>query len=297
MRVGVGLPNGIPGTQGQLIIEWARRADQGPFTSLGVVDRLIYDSYEPLTTLAAAAAVTSRVRLATTIVIGPLHNDTLLAKVTASLDALSAGRLVLGLAVGARKEDYDAAGIDYRSRGKRLSEQLANLRSLWEEGAIGPQTARPSGPELLVGGLSDQGFARVARYANGYVHGGGPPRTFARAADKARAAWVDAGRPGKPQLWAQGYFALGEHTVEMGADYLRDYYAFTGPFAEKIAAGLLTTPQSIAQFIRGYEEAGCDELVLFPTVPELAQLERLADVLNGLGRGREAGRNTLTRRV
>jgi len=282
MRVGVGLPNGIPGTQGQLIIEWARRADQGPFTSLGVVDRLIYDSYEPLTTLAAAAAVTSRARLATTIVIGPLHNDTLLAKVTASLDALSAGRLVLGLAVGARKEDYDAAGIDYRSRGKRLSEQLATLRSLWEEGAIGPQTARPSGPELLVGGLSDQGFARVARYADGYVHGGGPPRTFARAADKARAAWIDAGRPGKPQLWAQGYFALGEDAIEVGNGYMKDYYAFTGPFAEKIAAGLLTSPQAIAQFIRGYAEAGCDELVLFPAVSDIAQLDRLAAVLKGL---------------
>ena len=282
MRVGVGLPNGIPGTQGQLIIEWARRADQGPFTSLGVVDRLIYDSYEPLTTLAAAAAVTSRARLATTIVIGPLHNDTLLAKVTASLDALSAGRLVLGLAVGARKEDYDATGIDYRSRGKRLSEQLATLRSLWEEGAIGPQTARPSGPELLVGGLSDQGFARVARYADGYVHGGGPPRTFARAADKARAAWIDAGRPGKPQLWAQGYFALGEDAIEVGNGYMKDYYAFTGPFAEKIAAGMLTSPQAIAQFIRGYAEAGCDELVLFPAVSDIAQLDRLAAVLKGL---------------
>jgi alkanesulfonate monooxygenase SsuD/methylene tetrahydromethanopterin reductase-like flavin-dependent oxidoreductase (luciferase family) len=284
MRVGVGLPNGIPGTQGQLIIEWARRADQGPFTSLGVVDRLIYDSYEPLTTLAAAAAVTSRVRLATTIVIGPLHNDTLLAKVTASLDALSAGRLVLGLAVGAREEDYDAAGIDYRSRGKRLSEQLATLRSLWEEGAIGPQTARPGGPELLVGGLSDQGFARVARYADGYVHGGGPPRTFARAADKARAAWIDAGRPGKPQLWAQGYFALGEDVIQVAYGYMKDYYAFTGPFAEKIAAGLLTSPQAIAQFIRGYAEAGCDELVLFPAVSDITQLDRMAAVLEGLSR-------------
>lgn len=284
MRVGVGLPNGVPGTQGQLIIEWARRADQGPFTSLGVVDRLIYDSYEPLTTLAAAAAVTSRARLATTIVIGPLHNDTLLAKVTASLDALSGGRLVLGLAVGARKEDYDAAGIDYRSRGKRLTEQLGSLRSLWEDASIGPKTARPAGPELLVGGLSDQGFARVARYADGYVHGGGPPRTFARAADKARAAWSDAGRPGKPQLWAQGYFALGADAVETGYGYMKDYYAFTGPFAEKIAAGLLTSPQAIAQFTRGYAEAGCDELVLFPAVPDIAQLDRLADVLDGLGR-------------
>src|SRR6266699_2217257 len=285
MRVGVGLPNGIPGTQGQLIIEWARRADQGPFTSLGVVDRLIYDSYEPLTTLAAAAAVTSRVRLATTIVIGPLHNDTLLAKVTASLDALSAGRLVLGLAVGARKEDYDAANIDYRSRGKRLSEQLAILRSLWEEGAIGPQTARPSGPELLVGGLSDQGFARVARYADGYVHGGGPPRTFARAADKARAAWLDAGRPGQPQLWAQAYFAFGDETaIEAGRRYMKTYYGFTGPFADRVAAGLLTSPQAIAQFLRGYEEAGCDELVLFPALPSIYQLERLAAILSALGR-------------
>ena len=284
MQIGVGLPNGIPGTDGQIIIEWARQADEGLFSSLGVVDRLIYDSYEPLTVLAAAAAVTRRVRLATTIVIGLLHNTPMLAKVAASLDALSGGRLVLGLAVGARKEDYDAAGIDYRSRGKRLSEQLITLRTLWEDGSLSPKTARPGGPELLIGGLSDSGFARMARYADGYIHGGGPPKAFARAADKACAAWIDAGRPGKPQLWAQGYFALGVDAAEAGMRYMKDYYAFTGPFAGKIAVGLLTTPQAIAQFIRGYEEEGCDELVLFPTVSDLAQLEQLADVLNGLGR-------------
>lgn len=284
MHIGVGLPNSVPGTSGQLLIQWARLADQGPFSSLGVIDRLVYDSYEPLTTLAAAAAITQRVRLATTIVIGPLHNTTMLAKIAASVDALSGGRLVVGLAVGARKDDYAAAGVDYRGRGKRLSEQLVAVRNLWEDSAISPKAARSNGPELLIGGLSDQGFARMARYADGYVHGGGPPKAFARAADKARAAWIDAGRPGKPQLWAQGYFALGDEAVEVGARYLKDYYAFTGPFAEKIAAGLLTTPQAIAQFIRGYEVAGCDELVLFPTVPDLGQLERLASILNGLGR-------------
>ena len=108
---------------------------------------------------------------------------------------------------------------------------------------------------------------------------------FACIADKARAAWFDAGRPSRPQLWAQGYFALGnEHIEAAGTHYLRDYYAFTGPFAERIAAGLLTSPQAVAQFIRGYEEAGCDELVLFPTVPDLDQLEQLADILIGLGR-------------
>jgi len=284
MHIGVGLPTGVPGTNGRLVIEWAHRADEGPFSSLGVVDRLAYDSYEPLTALAVAAGVTRRVKLATTIVISLLHNTAMLAKMSATLDAISGGRLVLGLAVGAREEDYIAAGIDYRSRGKRLSEQLATLRSVWEDGQISPAAARPDGPQLLVGGLSDSGFARMARYTDGYVHGGGPPRAFARAADKAFAAWSDAGRPGRPQLWAQGYFALGDEVAEAGTRYMKNYYAFTGPFAERIAAGLLTTPQAIAQFIRGYEEAGCDELVLFPTVPDLTQLDKLADVLDGLGR-------------
>jgi alkanesulfonate monooxygenase SsuD/methylene tetrahydromethanopterin reductase-like flavin-dependent oxidoreductase (luciferase family) len=277
MRVGVGLPSTLPGATGSLIVEWARQAEAGPFGSLGVLDRLVYDSYDPLIALAAAAAVTRRVQLVTMIVIGPLRNTALLAKTAASLDALAGGRLVLGLAVGARPDDYAAAGIDYRSRGRVLTEQLAALRTLWEDPAIGPHGGHPGGPPLLVGGLSDQGFGRVARYADGYVHGGGPPRAFARAADKARAARSDAGRPGQPQLWAQGYFALGDDaTAEAGARYLRDYYAFTGPFAERIAAGLLTTPQAIAGFLRGYAEAGCDEVILFPTTPDLDQLHRLA---------------------
>ncbi len=285
MQVGIGLPNTVPGTEGRQLIEWACLADEGPFSSIGVLDRLTYDSYDPLSALAAAAAVTSRVRLATTIVVGPLHNTAMLAKAAASVDALSSGRLVLGLAVGARKEDYDAAGVEYRARGRRLAEQLAALRTLWEESA-GPSSGRHSGPPILVGGLSDVGFARMARYADGYVHGGGPPRAFQRAADKACAAWSDAGRPDKPQLWAQGYFALGDDEVaEQGAQYLRDYYAFTGPFAEKIAAGLLTTPQAIAGFLRGYEEGGCDEMVLFPTSSDIGQLHRLSEVLAGLHAG------------
>ena len=283
MQIGVGLPTSVPGADGQLIIEWARHADEGPFSSLGVVDRVVYDSYDSLTALAAAAGVTRRVRLATIIVIGLLRNTTMLAKAAASLDALSGGRLVMGMGVGARKDDYEATGIDYGSRGRRFAEQLATLRDLWEEG-IGPKAARRSGPPLLLGGQSDQVFARMARYADGYVHGGGPPRTFQRAADKARAAWSDAGRPGNPQLWAQAYFALGdEATIETGMQYMRHYYAFTGPFAEKIASDLLTSPQAIAQFIRGYAEAGCDELVLFPAVANIEQLHQLTTVLHELG--------------
>jgi alkanesulfonate monooxygenase SsuD/methylene tetrahydromethanopterin reductase-like flavin-dependent oxidoreductase (luciferase family) len=277
VRIGIGLPTTLTGADGPLLVEWARRADAGPFTSVGVLDRLVYDSYDPFAALAAAAAVTERVRLATTIVIGPLRSAALLAKAAASVNALSGSRLTLGLAVGARRDDYEVAQAEYAGRGPRLDEQLAILRELGDQDRLGPFAGGADGLELLVGGLSGEAFARAARYGDGYVHGGGPPRAFASAARRARAAWSDLGRPGAPQLWGQGYFALGD--VGAGAAYLRDYYAFTGPFAEKVAAANLTSPGGVRDFVRGYEEEGCDELVLFPTVASLDEVDRLADIV------------------
>ncbi|MCP2260689.1 Flavin-dependent oxidoreductase, luciferase family (includes alkanesulfonate monooxygenase SsuD and methylene tetrahydromethanopterin reductase) [Streptoalloteichus tenebrarius] len=276
MRIGIGLPNTTPGADGSLLVDWARRADDGPFSSVAVLDRLVYDSLEPFTALAAAAAVTTRVRLATMIAIGPLRGAALLAKQAASVNALAGGRLTLGLAVGARRDDYEVAGVEHRGRGERLSAQLAYLRGSGRDGRVRPS---PEGIEILVGGASGQAFTRMARYADGYAHGGGPPRAFASAATKALAAWRHLGRPGRPLLWGQGYFALGD--PERGAAYLRDYYAFTGPFAERIAAGLLTDARQVRDLVRGYAAAGCDELVLLPTVSDPAEVDRLAEVVAG----------------
>ena len=273
----MGLPNAVPGTEGSALVEWARRADRGPFASVGLLDRVAYESYDPFVVLGAVTAITERVRLVTMIVIGPLRADALLAQQAASLDRLSSGRLTLGLALGARHDDYDVVGVDHRTRGRRFDEQLARLRDVWEGKEIGPRPWQQGGPELLVGGDSGPAYARMARFADGYVHGGGPPRAFARAATQALAAWTDLGRPGRPRLWGQGYFALGDE--ERGAEYLRDYYAFTGPFVEKIVAANLTTPQAVRDFVRGYQEAGCDHLILLPTVADPSQLDRLADVL------------------
>jgi alkanesulfonate monooxygenase SsuD/methylene tetrahydromethanopterin reductase-like flavin-dependent oxidoreductase (luciferase family) len=278
MQVGVGLPNSIPGTEPRLLIEWAVCAEAAGFSCVGAVDRVAYDCFEPMTALAAVAAATNRIRLASVVVIGPLRTTAILAKEAATIDALSDGRLTLGLSVGARTEDYDAAGVNPRARGTRLTEQLVALRSHWDDG-LGPHAARRGGPELLVGGASDIAFYRMARHADGYVHGGGPPRAFARAATTARVAWSDAARTGKPRLWGQGYFALGDDAKDAGRAYMRDYYSFVGPFAERIAEGLLITPQQVAQFVRGYSEAGCDELVLMPAVNDPRQVDRLADVL------------------
>jgi alkanesulfonate monooxygenase SsuD/methylene tetrahydromethanopterin reductase-like flavin-dependent oxidoreductase (luciferase family) len=274
MNVGVGLPTTTPGVTGDLLLEWARRADDGPFSSVAVLDRLVYDSFEPFAVLSAAAGATSRVRLATMIAIGPLRSTALLAKQAASVHGLSGGRLTLGLAVGARVEDYEAAGMEHRGRGRKLGEQLAYIRGAVDGDRLGP--AR-DGIELLAGGLSGQAFSRMARYTDGYAHNGGPPRAFAGAAARAEAAWRDLGREGRPRLWGQGYFTLGD--AERGEAYLRDYYAFTGGFVERIVAEHLLSVRAIKDFIRGYEEAGCDELVLFSTTPAIEELDRLAEAV------------------
>lgn len=284
MQIGVALPAGIPGAAAQQVVAWARRIEEGPFASVAVLDRLVYDSYEPLVALSAAAAVTSRVTLATTILIAPLRNTAVLAKQLASVDRLSGGRLVVGVGIGARQDDYEIAGVGTARRGARLGDQLVEISALFESGQLGLGTGPQSRPRFLAGGSSGVALARMARHCDGYIHGGGPPRVFQRAAAQARAAWLDAGRPGAPELWGQAYFAFGP-AGEAGADYLRDYYGFTGAFADKIASGLLTSRRQAAEFIRSYAEAGCDHLVMLPAVADQSQLDELAGAVAEAGAG------------
>src|SRR5918999_4014525 len=125
MDTSIGLPATIPGTSGSLVLDWARRADSGPFSSLGIIDRLVYPNYEPLITLAAAAAVTDRVRLMSTVLIAPLRGAGVLAKQAATIDAFSGGRLTLGLGVGAREDDFRAASATFEDRGDRPAARAA----------------------------------------------------------------------------------------------------------------------------------------------------------------------------
>src|SRR5215211_2305631 len=115
MDVGIGLPATIPGVEGDELTDWARAADDAGFSTLGVIDRLVYPNYEPLVALAAAAAVTERIRLMSAIAIVPFRESAaLVAKQAATIHHLSGGRFVLGAAIGGREDDYDAAGSNFK---------------------------------------------------------------------------------------------------------------------------------------------------------------------------------------
>jgi alkanesulfonate monooxygenase SsuD/methylene tetrahydromethanopterin reductase-like flavin-dependent oxidoreductase (luciferase family) len=282
--VGIGLPSTIPGADRDHVLEWARRAERRGFSSVGTLDRLVYDNLEPLVTLAAAAAVTERIRLATTILIAPVRaNGALLAKQAASIDRLSNGRLVLGVAVGGREDDFVASGVDFGSRGRDFDAMLEQWQRIWAgesfgtAGAIGPR-ARPT---LIIGGSADVAFERVARYGDGWIMGGGPADRFSAGAAKAREAWQAAGREGAPRTMSLGYFALGDRAEEAANTYLRDYYAFAGEYAGVVADGAAKDAATVRERIAGFAAAGCDELVLFPCDPDPAQVDLLADAIAG----------------
>src|SRR4051794_14759944 len=132
LRIGIGLPNAVPGIPGAVITEWATRAERAGFASLATIDWIVYDSYDPLLALTAAAVVTERVELMTTVLIGPVRPRALLAKEAATLDRLSGGRLTLGIGLGGRDDDFAAAGVPTAGRGRRFDAQLDELRRIWE---------------------------------------------------------------------------------------------------------------------------------------------------------------------
>jgi alkanesulfonate monooxygenase SsuD/methylene tetrahydromethanopterin reductase-like flavin-dependent oxidoreductase (luciferase family) len=284
MDIGIGLPSTIPGIPGRLIVDWAMAAEQAGFSSLGTLDRIVYANLETVPTLAAAAAATMRIGLTTAILIGPYRgNGTLLAKQLATVDAIAGGRLQVGIAVGGRADDYEATGTSFAERGRAFDAQLAELRAVWAQqrrgyaGPIGPAPVQPGGPPLLIGGGAAAAFRRMTEFGVGWIMGGGGPQAFAAGADKARRAWREAGRAGEPRLAALAYVSLGDDAETHARRYVRDYYSFTGDFAERIAAGALTSPQKVADTVAGFTDAGCDELILFPCNPDTVQVSLTAE--------------------
>ena len=275
MRVAIGLPNAVPDVSGSDLVEFARRAEAQGFSSLGTIDRVVYGNYEPLVALAAAAAVTERIELMTSVMLGPLRtNGVQTAKQALSVNQISGGRLTLGIGLGARGDDYDASRVEHREIGSKLEDFLDDLEKTFEDSTIGPDGS--GAPRILIGGSVEASFRRAARYGEGWIAGGATPEQFAEMAGGVREAWAEAGREGEPRLAGLAYFSLGDDAQQTAGEYLTDYYAFLGDeVAQMIAGSAATDAETVKGYLAGFEAAGCDELVMFPCSGDPAQADML----------------------
>jgi alkanesulfonate monooxygenase SsuD/methylene tetrahydromethanopterin reductase-like flavin-dependent oxidoreductase (luciferase family) len=277
MDVSIALPNAVPGATGEQLTEWARRAEARGFRSLGTIDRIVFDNYEPLVALAAAAAVTERIGLCTSVLLAPLRaNAVEMGKQALSVHALSGGRLTLGVGLGAREDDYEASGVPTDGKGARMDAALEAVRRAWDDDRIGPGLA--GAPRLIVGGHADASFRRAARLGDGWIAAGSGPDQFRQGGEEAKEAWRAAGRDDDPHLMALAYFALGENAAGDAQAYLSDYYAWLGDEAVgMIVSGAATDSDAVGDQLAKYEEGGCDELVFCPSSSDPEQVDLLAD--------------------
>lgn len=280
MDVAIGLPNAVPGTSGEQLTEWARRAEARGFSSLGTIDRIAYPNLEPLVSLAAAAAATERIGLASTVLLGPLRvNPVALAKQVASIHKISDGRMTLGIGLGGREDDYEIAGVDKSTRGKDLDAMLERMREVWAGDEMGPQTETQ--PRVLVGGSVAASFKRAARFGDGWIATGAPPDQFAEWRQGFEAAWSEAGRSEPPQNAALAYYSLGDRAEEEARDYLTDYYAWLGEDTANFIVGAAAKDrEAVQQYVAAFDAEGCQELFLFPSSSDPQQVDLLADALD-----------------
>jgi alkanesulfonate monooxygenase SsuD/methylene tetrahydromethanopterin reductase-like flavin-dependent oxidoreductase (luciferase family) len=283
MEIGIGLPATVPGVTGEELTEWARRADQTTLSSLGTIDRVVYPNYEPFVALAAAAAVTSRIKLLTSVLLMPLRRNTaLFAKQAATIQHLSGGRLVLGMGLGGRDDDFDVSGADMHTRGRVFDGQLDEMKRIWDgeekglAGPIGPNLNDP--PQILIGGSVDASFKRAAEHGAGWIMGGGTPDQFREGVAKLEEAWRAAGRSGRPRKAALSYYSLGPEAERNANSYLTDYYAFLGEdLANMIAGSAAKDADTVKQYAAAFEQAGADELVFFPSSSDPEQVDLLVE--------------------
>ena len=263
-------------------MEWARKAEAAGFTGLATIDRIAYPSYESLIALAAAAAVTERIGLVTNVLLGPTRNSVLLAKEAASVDQLSGGRLTLGLGVGARKDDFDAAGQRFHDRGKRFDRALEVIHRTWKgelvEGAqhpVGPHPVRGTVP-ILIGGANDRAVERVIKWGIGYTVGGAGPDRAAPFLERVRKAWAEAGRGGEPKIVGLVYFGLAPDAAERATEYLGHHY---GDMGKGFAQAIPKTAKALRDTVKKFEDYGFDQLFLDPTAADLAEIDRAAEAV------------------
>jgi alkanesulfonate monooxygenase SsuD/methylene tetrahydromethanopterin reductase-like flavin-dependent oxidoreductase (luciferase family) len=275
------------------VLDWARRSETAGFDAVGVHDRPHSDTLEPLATLAAVAAVTERVRLATTVILLPTRDEALVVKQAAVVDRISCGRLDLGVGVGGRMNDFEVFGRPFAGRGREFERQLARIDDLWacsvaseESGTqLGPAPLQRPRPPLWVGGYAPAAIDRAVRQGDGYIFGAAGAVAMAAKIPTIREAVAKAGRSDFP-IAGLAYVLLSTSAGEIAdAELLltRYYQRLQKPFRDLVAVGDEVAMQAT---LATYREAGVDRLYLVPVSRSADQIERISAVagLRSLGR-------------
>jgi alkanesulfonate monooxygenase SsuD/methylene tetrahydromethanopterin reductase-like flavin-dependent oxidoreductase (luciferase family) len=291
MQISMTLPTMLPHGRTELL-GWCQAVDTGPWASLAVPERVTYTSHALVPQLAAAAALTERVRLWTTIVILPAHPAVQVAKDMASVDQIADGRLTVGVGVGGREHDYQAIEASFARRWQRMDDAVATMRRIWAgqapfEGAdpVGPPPVQAGGPPLVAGVMGPKALARAAKWAVGVddattvtnVDGD----AFAGNIARIRQAWKDAGRSEQPHISASLWYALGDGAAERLHAYAFNYLKIFTPEVATMMADSCTasTPEALRRNLEAAEAAGCEEMFLVPTTTDVTELDRTREAL------------------
>ena len=291
--VGLFVPTAAPDARPDMAVAFAERAEAAGLPSLWLPDRPVFANPDPLVALGAVAATTRRIQLGTCVLLGTLRPPALLAKQVASLDVLSGGRVILGLGVGSRADDFAAAGVPFAGRGARATEFIRLLRLAWsgaplrhegrfyqmDVGPVGPRPVQPGGPPIWLGGSAPAALRRAGRIADGYIGSStSGPAGVRRAWDIVRASAEEAGRdPTKLTLAALVRAAVYEdtnHGMELALANAR-HYRPTARNDLDPASFLLGGPAACIERAREYFAAGVDVLIVAPVHSDLHHLDRL----------------------
>jgi probable F420-dependent oxidoreductase len=283
-------PDGLP--RADDLAAFFRAAEDLGFGGLWVIDRLFHQTpvLDGFTTLVWAAAHTSRVRLGSAVLLMPFRNPALFARQVATVDALSGGRVTLGISLGGRENEHATIGASYKQRARRLEEGVQVMRLLFggenvsfkgrfyelQDATITPRPAQGAGLPILLGAGSDAGLARAGRIGDGWIAGGGgSPEQFATNWQKVRDAAQAAGRPvaslqnGKLfYVWIDDDAGRARDKVER---FVRAYYGLR----YDINNAVFGPAEACAERLRAYAQAGCQTLILGPAALDPAQLETI----------------------
>jgi probable F420-dependent oxidoreductase len=282
------------------ILRYARRADELGFDSLWAWDHILLGSkqafpfLESLSTLAALAVVTERVALGAGVLVLPARNPVVLAKVTSSLDQISGGRLILGVASGWYEREFEAVGVSFHDRGRIFERNLSILESFWTEDRVSgeademtfknavmlPKPYRGRKPTLLIGGYVDRVLRRVATRSDGWLTHFYTAESFARSWDKIRTFAREAGRDPESLTNVAQLPICIDQTYEAADRKVRDFldrYFHTAPWSESTAdSSIRGTPEQCVEQLAQHIRSGVRHIALVPWNYDPDQVERIA---------------------